>query len=104
MCLIWIFLTNEVFCNPLQNVKVKRLNITHKDRLTRFGYEYLETFFESYGTKIIVTEDMEEKNAQEEMVEDMMSLLASFSGKLYGMRSSRRKEAALEAAEIIEKE
>lgn len=47
---------------------------------------------------------MEEKNAQEEMVEDMMSLLASFSGKLYGMRSSRRKEVALEAAEIIEKE
>ncbi len=83
---------------------VSKVYITHKDRLTRFGYEYLETFFESYGTKIIVTEDMEEKNAQEEMVEDMMSLLASFSGKLYGMRSSRRKEVALEAAEIIEKE
>ena len=75
--------------------------ITHKDRLTRFGFEYLETFFESYGTKIIVTEQKEDQNSQEELVEDMMSLLASFSGKLYGMRSSRKKELAKQAEEII---
>ncbi len=75
--------------------------ITHKDRLTRFGFEYLETFFESYGTKIIVTEQKEDKNSQEELVEDMMSLLATFSGNLDGVRSSERKELAKQAEEII---
>lgn len=83
---------------------VETVYITHKDRLTRFGYEYLERFFKAFKTEIIVTEDKPDQTAQEELVEDMMSLLASFSGKLYGMRSSKRKEVAEKAASIIEKE
>ena len=34
----------------------------------------------------------EEKDVKEELVDDMMSLIASFSGKLYGMRSKNKKE------------
>lgn len=79
-----------------------RVYVTHKDRLTRFGYGYLEKFFKAFGTKIIETEAKPDKNAQEELVEDMMSLLASFSGKLYGMRSSQRKKIALQAKEAVE--
>lgn len=83
---------------------VETVCITHKDRLTRFGYEYLERFFKAFGTEIVVTEDKPDRTTQEELVDDMMSLLASFSGKLDGMRSSRRKEVAEKAASIIEKE
>lgn len=83
---------------------VETVYITHKDRLTRFGYEYLERFFKVFGTEIVVTEDRLDQIAQEDLVEDMMSLLASFSGKLYGMRSAKRKEVAEKAASIIEKE
>lgn len=84
--------------------EVETVYITHKDRLTRFGYEYLERFFKAFNAEIVVTEDKPDQSVQEELVEDMMSLLASFSGKLYGMRSSRRKEVAQKAASIIEKE
>lgn len=83
---------------------VETVYITHQDRITRFGYEYLERFFKVFGTEIVVTEDRLDQTAQEELVEDMMSLLASFSGKLYGMSSSKRKEVAEKAASIIEKE
>jgi len=35
----------------------------------------------------------EEKSVQMELVEDMMSLIASFSGKLYGLRSHKRSSS-----------
>ena len=63
--------------------KVSRVFVTYKDRLTRFGFHYLETLFEHEGVPIIVIRDMaHERSVQEELVEDMMALIASFSGKL----------------------
>lgn len=58
--------------------------------------------FKAYDTKIVITESKPDKSAQEELVDDMVSLLASFSGKLDGMKSSRRKQLAKHAKEIIE--
>lgn len=73
------------------NYEVRNIYITYKDRLTRFGYHYLETMFLAHNVKIIVVKDEKaEKSVQEELVEDMMSLIASFSGKLYGMRSKKK--------------
>ena len=72
--------------------EVRNVYITYKDRLTRFGFHYLETMFNACGTNIIIVKnENEEKSVQEELVEDMMSLIASFSGKLYGMRSRKSK-------------
>ena len=68
--------------------KVNRVFVTYRDRLTRFGYHYLETMFSYHGVPIIVVKDEDkEKSVEEELVEDMMSLIASFSGKLYGLSS-----------------
>lgn len=75
--------------------EVRNVYITYRDRLTRFGFHYLETMFNACGTSIVIVRDTAgEKNVQEELVEDMMSLIACFSGKLYGMRSrkARKKE------------
>lgn len=75
------------------NDKVNRVFVTYRDRLTRFGYHYLESVFLAKGVEIIVLNDVsQEKDVQQELVEDMMSLIASFSGKLYGMRSHKNKE------------
>lgn len=76
----------EMVCNN----EVGRVFITYKDRLTRFGFHYLEAVFKAHHVEIIVVKDKkEEKSMQMELVEDMMSLIASFSGKLYGMRSKK---------------
>lgn len=70
--------------------EVRNVYVTYKDRLTRFGFYYLETMFNACGADIIVVKDENgERTVQEELVEDMMSLIASFSGRLYGMRSRR---------------
>lgn len=74
------------------NNEVRNVYVTYKDRLTRFGYHYLETIFLAHNVNIIVVKDKDaDKTVQEELVEDMMSLIASFSGKLYGMRSGKNK-------------
>ena len=53
---------------------------------------YLETMFAACGTNIIIVKnENDEKSVQEELVDDMMSLIACFSGKLYGMRSRKIK-------------
>ena len=76
--------------------------IRYKDRLTRFGYGYLEEYFTSYGVTIHVLDQEEEvKTAQEELADDLISIITSFSGKLYGLRSKKHKELQKSAKESI---
>lgn len=73
--------------------KVNKVYVTYRDRLTRFGYHYLESMFLAKEVDIVVLDDIsQEKDIQQELVENMMSLIASFSGKLYGMCSHKNKE------------
>ncbi|MBB5254232.1 IS607 family transposase [Sulfurisphaera ohwakuensis] len=64
--------------------------ITYKDRLTRFGFEYLEEFFSAIGVRIEVVLGEESKEATQELVEDLISIITSFAGKIYGMRSHKK--------------
>jgi putative resolvase len=80
--------------------RVAEVAITYPDRLTRFGTEYLETLFTSFGVALTVLEPGEEKTAEQELTEDLLSIIASFAGKLYGMRSHKQKEL-LECAENV---
>ena len=74
------------------NNEVRNVYITYRDRLTRFGFNYLKTMFMSHNTNIIILKDKDAaKSVQEELAEDLMSLMASFSGKLYGLRSRKNK-------------
>lgn len=70
---------------------VRAIAITYKDRLTRFGYEYLEALFESYGVPVLVLYPDEEQTAEDELVSDMIALVTSFAGRLYGRRSRKAK-------------
>ncbi len=81
-------------CDMVINREVNKVIIEHKDRLTRFQYNLIEKFFKSYDVKIeIVNNDTnQEKTYQEEMVEDMMMLIASFSGKLYSQRAKQNNK------------
>ena len=76
----------------VMNDEVDRIFILYKDRLTRFGFNYLEQICNKFGTKIIeISKEIEEKSIQEELAEDIISIIHSFSGKLYGMRNTIKK-------------
>jgi excisionase family DNA binding protein len=72
--------------------KVGEVAITYEDRLTRLGQEYLETLFACFGVTLTVLEPGEEKTPEQELTDDLLALIASFSGRLYGMRSHKQKE------------
>lgn len=74
------------------------LRITHPDRLTRFGYEYLEELLAAYGVRIEVLKDTPIKSDTEELLDDFMALVSSFAGRVYGMRSREHKKALLDKA------
>ena len=72
--------------------KVGEVAITYEDRLTRFGQEYLETLFACFGVTLTVLDPGENKTPEQELTDDLLALIASFSGRLYGMRSHKQKE------------
>lgn len=83
----------QTLIKMIMNDEVSRIFVTYKDRLTRFGFNMLEEICKLKDVKIIVVnQDKEKQFVEDELVSDMMSLIASFSGKLYGMRSKQKKK------------
>lgn len=78
-------------CSLVVNKKISKVIIEHKDRLTRFQYNLIEFFFNSYGVEIELL-DKKEYTEQEELVNDMMMLIASFSGRLYSARAKENRK------------
>ena len=74
------------------NGKVDVVVISYKDRLTRFGFRYIEEFFGSHGVRIEVVFGDEPKDLQQELIEDLIAIVTSFAGRLYGMRSHKKKK------------
>ncbi len=81
--------------------KVAEIAITYEDRLTRFGQEFLETLFACFSVQLSVLDPGEEKTPEQELTADLLALIASFSGRLYGMRSHKQKELVKCAQAVI---
>ena len=71
--------------------KVNRIFITYKERLSRFGYETIEKICKKHDVDIIVLNGNKEKSIEQELIEDMMMLLSSFSGKMYKLRNHKNQ-------------
>lgn len=72
--------------------KISRLVIEHKDRLVRFNFNLLKKYFESFGVEVEVVENTLPKSYESELVEDMLSLMSSFSARIYGKRSAENRK------------
>jgi len=76
------------------NGDVGRVIVAHKDRLARFGFELVDNLAKQYGCEIIVV-NKEELSPQEEMVEDLMSIIHTFSCRLHGLRRYKKAKDVL---------
>jgi len=83
-------------CDVAEKKEISKVIVEHKDRLTRFNFKIYERYFKSLGVEIIIIEQTLPKSYEAELVEDIMSLVASSSSKVYGKRSAenRRKKKA----------
>ena len=84
----------------LADPRIDTLVVEHRDRLMRFGAEYVEAALRARGARLIVVNDVE---LQDDLVQDMIEVMSSFCARLYGRRSARnRARRAIRACEDLE--
>ena len=66
------------------------LLVEHKDRLTRFGFNYLVKLFAKLNIKVEVINQVENKD--QEIIDDFVSIITSFCGKIYGSKRKAKTE------------
>ena len=80
--------------------KIDTVYITYKDRLTRFGFRYFENLFDKYNTQIVVlNNNINQENFEQELTEDLISIIHHFSMKMYSIRRKQLKKIQKEIQE-----
>jgi putative resolvase len=65
------------------------LVVEHKDRLARFGINYMSVLLEKLGKKIEIINNVQD--SKDDLMQDFVSIITSFTARLYGLRRSKRK-------------
>lgn len=77
----------KIFWKMLDN-QPKYILVENKDRLTRFGFNYLKVLFNRLGTDIIVINNTDDD--KQDLMKDLISIITSFCGRIYGLRRSHK--------------
>jgi predicted site-specific integrase-resolvase len=80
----------------LSDPQVSLIVVEHKDRLTRFGFRYLDTLLALNGRRIEVVNQAE--NGREDLLADLTALIYSFCARLYGPRRAKRQTEKISQA------
>jgi putative resolvase len=72
----------------LADVQVQVVVVEHRDRLARFGAEYIEAALAASGRRVVVVDVTE---MQDDLVQDMIDVMTSCCARLYGRRAARRR-------------
>lgn len=78
--------------------EIAMIYVTYKDRFIRFGFEWFENLCKQHQTEIVVL-NHEETSPDQELVEDLTSIVHVFSCRLYGLR--KYKKVIKEDKEIL---
>lgn len=77
--------------NLILEGKVERVVVNYMDRLCRFGHEMVEAVCVKHGVELVVITQTEDKSFEQELVEDLVSIVTVFSARIYGSRSHKNK-------------
>lgn len=84
--------------------QMRRLVLTHKDRLLRFGAELVFTLCELQGIEIVIIHKGEQPSFEEELATDVLEIITVFSARLYGSRSRKHKQLLTDLQQLPESE
>ena len=88
--------------NLILDGQVKRLVLTHKDRLLRFGAELVFAICEAKNVEVIIINKGDENiKYEEELAKDVLEIITIFSARLYGSRSKKNKKIIEDMQEVI---
>ena len=72
--------------------QVCRVVIEWKDRLARFGFTYLKKLCDAFKVEIEIINHRDEQKYEEEITEDIIAIMTSYSARIYGKRGGRCKK------------
>ena len=72
------------------------LIVEHKDRLTRYGFSYIEAFCAQKNIEILVINEEEPKSIDEELLQDFVSIVTSFCSHIYGRKRKLKTKRIIE--------
>ena len=75
----------NILLQRVMNQEIDKIYITYKDRFVRFGFEWFEQLCKDNGTEIIIL-NQKQTSPEEELTEDLLSILHVFSARSYGLR------------------
>jgi putative resolvase len=84
---------NRKLLKLLLELRPTRIVVEHKDRLTRFGFGYLELLLPMLGCELVVIN--RDKDSQEDLMKDLVAVITSFCCRLYGLRRGKGKVSAI---------
>ena len=81
---------------------IEEVVVFHKDRMARFGFDLVESIFKLNNTELKIHEREENKSCEEELAEDLMSIVTHFSCRQMGKRRYGIKNISIEVHKEIE--
>jgi putative resolvase len=81
------------FLALLADTGISHIVVEHKDRSSRFGVAYIQTLLKAQGRELVIVNEAEE--GQEDLMQDFVAIITSFTARLYGRRRATRKKTAL---------
>lgn len=81
---------NNLLLNCVAKGLVSKIYITHKDRFVRFGFDWFERFCNYYNCEIIVVKN-ETTSPQQELIDDLISIIHIFSCRIYGLLKYKKE-------------
>src|SRR5262249_45236755 len=92
------------FLALLADTSISHIAVEHKDRCSRFGVAYTQALLNTQGRELVIVNEAE--NGQEDLMQDFVAIITSFTARLYGRRQASRKKtqllAALEVADALD--
>ena len=85
---------NDLLLNQIPKGEIEKIYITHKDRFVRFGFDWFEQFCNHYNCEIVIINNPE-TSPQQELIEDLLSIIHVFSCRIYGL-SKYKKDIRLD--------
>jgi len=76
--------------NCLQGI-IGNVTVAHRDRLSRFGFDLIESIIKKAGGTLTVIDDNENKSTEQELAEDLLSIVHIYSCRQMGKRSYSNK-------------
>jgi predicted site-specific integrase-resolvase len=77
----------------LKQQNFTKLVVEHKDRLTRVGFNYINTLLNFNQIEVEVVNPSEDD--KEDLIQDFISIITSYCARIYGNRRSKRKTEKL---------